>query len=135
MSGWSLEYSFDVDIEHQIMYEKIDGIWKDATATNYHKDFREEVAPLIAKPWAKLVDLRGWRTSYPGMIKIVGDHLKWCKANNMVMSLNILNNTSTFRQLNEMFRYAGTKEISETFRTREEAEKYLQEKWVKKLDQ
>ena len=131
MSGWSLEYSFDVDVANRIIYEKIDGIWKESTAEDYHRDFQEEVKPLIGKPWAKLVDLLGWKTSYPGMVAVVGKHLKWCKANNMVLSLNVLNNPSTFRQLNEMFRFAGTRAISETFRTREEAEKYLKEHWLK----
>jgi hypothetical protein len=130
MSGWSLEYSFDVDVENQVVYEKIDGIWKEETAREYNRDFLEEVEPLLKKPWVKLVDLRGWRTSYPQMVNVIGDHLKWCKAHNMGLSLNVLNNPSTFRQLNEMFRYAGTREMSETFRTFEEAEKFLKENWL-----
>jgi hypothetical protein len=132
MSAWSLEYSFDVDVKNRIIYEKIDGIWKDSTAEDYHRDFKEEVQPLLKKPWAKLVDLRGWKTSYPAMVTVIGEHLKWCKTNNMVLSLNVLNNPSTFRQLNEMFRHARTKDISHTFRTYEEAEKFLKENWLQK---
>ena len=94
------------------------------------RDFLEEVEPLLKKPWVKLVDLRGWRTSYPQMVNVIGDHLKWCKAHNMGLSLNVLNNPSTFRQLNEMFRHAGTREMSETFRTMEEAEKFVKANWL-----
>jgi len=131
MSGWSLQYSFDVDLEHGIIYEKIFGIWKLATAEEYHRDFMEEVQPLIEKPWAKLVDLTSWRTSYPEVIRKIGDHLKWCRLHNMQLSLNVLSNPSTFRQLNQMFASGGTKGQSHTFRTYAEAERYLKENWLK----
>ena len=133
MNSWSLEYSFDVDTERALIVEKIFGIWKMSTAERYHRDFMEEVKPLIERPWAKLVDLSNWRTSYPDVVRKIGDHLKWCRAHNMVISVNVLNNPSTFRQLNQMFAAGGTKDISQTFRSHAEAKKYLQEHWFSKL--
>ena len=129
MTGWSLEYSFDVDVENAIIYEKIFGIWKLSTAESYYEDFKEEVQPLLGKPWAKLVDLTNWKTSYPEVIKKIGEHLEWCRKNGMVLSINVLNNPSTFRQLNEMFVVGNTKNISQIFRTHAEAQKYLEEHW------
>ncbi|MBU0984005.1 MAG: hypothetical protein KKA42_09055 [candidate division Zixibacteria bacterium] len=130
MNLWSAEYSFEVDLKQGVIFEKIYGIWKKTTAEDYHRDFVEAVQPLIAQPWAKLVDLAGWRTSYPDVVKVVGSHLRWCRDNNMALSINVLNNVSTFRQLNEMFSGGGTGALSKTFRTREEAEKFLKENWV-----
>ena len=132
MTGWSLEYSFDVDKEKAVIYEKIHGIWKAETAAKYHEDFMEEVKPLLKSPWVKVVDLTNWRTSYPEVIEMNGQHLEWCLNNNMVMSLNILNNPSTFRQLHQMFKIGGTKDVSHTFRNYAEAEAFLKENWFER---
>lgn len=134
MPSWSLEYSFDVDVDKAIVYEKIHGIWKLDTAIKYHQDFQKEVQPLIAKPWAKLVNLSNWRTSYPQVVSRIGEHLQWCRKHNMVLSINVLNNPSTFRQLNEMFVVGHTKQMSQVFRTQAEAMKYLEEHWFAKLN-
>lgn len=132
MPSWSLEYSFDVDVDKAVIYEKIHGIWKLETAIRYHADFQKEVQPLIVKPWAKLVNLSNWRTSYPQVVAKIGEHLQWCRKHNMALSINVLNNPSTFRQLNEMFAVGHTKPMSQVFRTQEEAMKYLEEHWFAK---
>jgi hypothetical protein len=134
MNSWSMQYSFEVDTERRIICEKIYGIWKPETGEQYHKDFMEAVRPLIDEPWAKLVDLQNWKTSYPQVVDRIGTHLKWCKSHNMVLSVNVLDNPSTYRQLNEMFTAAGTGAISRTFRTREEADKFLEENWYNQPD-
>lgn len=130
MAGWSLEYSFDVDEKNAVIYAKVHGIWKRQTAINYHEDFKEEVAPLIERPWAKLVDLTNWRTSFPDVIAVIGHHMEWSRQHNVALSLYVLNNPSTFRQLHEMFSVGGTKEVSKTFRTFEEAELFLRQNWI-----
>ena len=130
MTGWSLEYSFEVDEENAVIYEQITGLWKKDTALKYHEDFMEEVKPLISKPWSKLVDLRQWKTSYPDIIKVLGEHLDWCKNNNLVLAVNVLNNPSTFRQLNEMFPVGGVEDIEHVFRNMDEAKEYLKENWL-----
>jgi hypothetical protein len=132
MAGWSLEYTFDVDAKRSIIFEKIFGIWKLSTAERYHEDFQDEVRPLLKKPWAKLVDLSNWRTSYPEVVKRIGEHLEWCRKNNMVLSVNVLNNPSTFRQLNEMFVLGGTKKLSQIFRTHSDAQRFLEENWFRR---
>ena len=133
MAQWSLEYSFEVDPESRVIYEKIYGIWRKETAVSYHDDFREAVKPLIGTPWAKLVDLSNWKTSFPDMVQVVARHLRWCRDNGLSLSINIIDNTSTFRQLNEMFTGGGTRDISHTFRTRAEGERFLRVEWIEKL--
>ncbi|MFZ1683960.1 MAG: hypothetical protein WAU88_07480 [Candidatus Zixiibacteriota bacterium] len=132
MSGWALEYSFEVDEKNAIIYAKVFGIWKADTARSYHDDFKTEVEPIVKQPWAKLVDLSNWRTSYPEVIDIIGEHMEWSRLNGVALSLYVLNNPSTFRQLHEMFTAGGTKEISMTFRTHAEAELYLKDNWFDK---
>jgi len=127
MAGWHLEYSIDADAENRVVYEKIFGIWKLETARAYVRDFETEVSEVITKPWAKLVDLINWKAGYPEIIDIIGKHLVWCRKHNMIWSVNIIKNPSTFKQLNQMFSKGGTKNISKTFRSREEGEQFLRE--------
>jgi hypothetical protein len=127
MNQWSFEYSFEVDVKNSVIYEKIYGIWREHTARSYHEDFVREVTPIINRPWAKLIDLTNWKTSSAEVIDIVGDHLAWCIEHNMVASINIINNPVTYGQLMRMFAKGSTKDISQTFRTREEGIKVLQD--------
>ena len=128
MSGWHLEYSIDVDPEICVVYEKIFGVWRISTAESFVKDYEVEVAPLIKKPWVRLCDLTNWKTAYPEVVDIIGKHLVWCKEHNMIWSINIINNPVTYGQLQRMFDKGGTRKISKTFRTRSEADQFLQEK-------
>jgi hypothetical protein len=64
------------------------------------------------------------------MVKVLARHLRWCKEHNLALSVNVLDNSSTFRQLNEMFTSGGTADISVTVRTRLQAERYLREVWI-----
>lgn len=125
MSGWSLEYNIDVDDANHIVYEKVFGVWRVSTAKDFVSDYEEEVAELIQKPWARFCDLSNWKTATPEVIDIIGAHLVWCRKNNLIWSVNIINNPVTYGQLQRMFEKGGTKEISRTFRTRQEGERFL----------
>lgn len=135
MNGWHLEFHIDVDEENQVVYEKIHGIFRPETAASYLKDFEEKVAPIIDKPWVKLIDLTNWKTAHPEGVAIVGKHLDWCRKNNMVWSINIIQNAVTFAQLRKMFAIGGTKKISKTFRTRKEGADFLTEQGFKIREQ
>lgn len=130
MNSWNFEFSFEVDRKNHVIYEKIYGLWKKDTAEEYHREFARAVKPLVRKPWAKLVDLLNWKTSYPEVVTLIGQHLTWCKDNNMYLSINVIDNTSTFRQLSKMFSGGGTEDISRTFRNRSQAEQFLREYWI-----
>ena len=131
MDKWHFEYVLDADVDNGIMYEKIYGVWRVETAENYSKDYKTEAEKLIKKPWAKLIDLSNWKTGSPEVIEKIGQHLEWCRENNMVWSVNIIDNPVTFSQLQKMFARGKTKEISKTFRSRAEGEKFLKEQGFK----
>ena len=86
------------------------------------------VKPLIGKPWARLNDLSNWKTASEEVIDVIGELLQWCIENNMVHSVYIIDNPITYGQLMRMVSRGKARDISKTFRTRKEAEKYLKEK-------
>ena len=131
MDKWHFEYVLDADVENAVMYEKIYGVWRIETAENYNRDYIEEARDLVKKPWAKLIDLSNWKTGSPEVIEKIGEHLEWCRNNNMIWSINIINNPVTYSQLQKMFSKGGTKKISKTFRTRQEAERFLKQQGFK----
>jgi len=132
MASWNLDYAIDVDEENAVVHVKIYGQWQVETARRYHEDFKREVEPLLGRPWARIVDLTNWKTSRNEVTAVIGKHMAWSRENGVALSIYIINNVSTFRQLNEMFVKGGTKRISQTFRTWEEGEQYLQENWLGK---
>ena len=129
MTSWSLEYTIDVDEANAVVYVKVYGQWTAETAYRYHEEFKRDVQPLLGKPWAKLVDLTSWKTSRNEVTSVIGRHMAWLRGNNVALSIYVINNVSTFRQLNEMFIKGGTKDISHTFRTWEEGERFLRANW------
>jgi hypothetical protein len=132
MTSWSLDFTIDVDQENAVVYAKVYGQWTAETAQRYHDDFKKEVQPLLGRPWAKIIDVSNWKTSRNEVTSVIGRHMSWSKANGVALSIYVINNVSTYRQLNEMFAKGGTKEVSQTFRTWEEGEQYLQEHWLSK---
>lgn len=132
MVSWSLEYAIDVDEEHSVVYVKIHGRWRAETAERYHEDFKRDVAPLLGKPWAKLVDLTSWKTSRDEVTVVVGKHLAWSTQNKVNLSLYVIDNPSTYRQLGEMFTKGRAGEGYHTFRTMQQAQAFLKENWLDK---
>jgi hypothetical protein len=132
MASWNLEYTIDVDQENAVVYAKVYGQWKPETAQKYHEDFKKECQPLLGQPWAKIVDVSNWKTSRNEVTTVIGRHMSWSKANGVALSIYVIDNVSTFRQLNEMFVKGGTKGVSHTFRTWAEGEQYLQRHWFDK---
>jgi len=123
----SLNFTIDVDLERNLIIEKIYGTWKRETAMEYHKEFLAVAEPLIGKKWAKIINLVNWKSSYPEMIRVIGEHLKWCHENGMVLSVNVIDNPVTKNQLKKMFAIGGTTAISKIVRSPEDGEKILTE--------
>lgn len=123
----SMNYTVEADIDRKIIREKIYGIWKKETALSYHDDFITEAKPLLNEKWGKIIDLRNWKSSYPEVVDIIGEHLKWCRENGMVLSVNIIDNPVTLSQLKRMFVLGGTEKISKVFNSVEEADRFLKQ--------
>lgn len=121
----NLNYTIEIDTDRKLVLEKIYGIWKKETAEEYYNEFRESVAPLVGKEWAKLINLCNWKSSYPEIVDVIGEHLKWCRENGMVLSVNVIDNPVTIRQLKRMFTVGGIEDISEICKSQAEAERLL----------
>jgi len=124
----SMYYNIDIDEERKIAVSKIYGIWKEETARNYHRDYMEIVKPLLQGKWAKMTNLANWKSSYPEIINIIGQHIKWCNANGAIYHAYAIDNPVTTRQLNQMIEQSGSGETIKLVRTLEEADKFLKEK-------
>ncbi len=123
----NMNFTIETDAKRRVITEKIYGIWKKETAEKYHKEYMEEAKPLLKGKWAKVINLCNWKPSYPEVIDIVSEHLDWCRANGMVLSINIIDNPLTINQLKKMFQGGGTSNISRVVKTAQEGEKILRE--------
>ena len=128
MSDWHFQFNIDIDTVNSIANVKIYGVWREDTAREYAEQFKEEVKVLTGKPWVRLVDLSNWKTASDEVIEVIGELLQWCIDNGIVHSVYIIDNPITYGQLMRMVNEGKAKNITKTFRTRTEAEKYLKEK-------
>lgn len=127
--AFSFDYSIDIDPDKSIVYFKPYGAWKKETAERFRRDFAESISPLLGRPWAKFVDLTKAKTAHDEAVDVMGDHVKWSRTNDAVLAVYVLNNISTYRQLQEALRKGGGHQVTQTFRTMAEAERYLKTNW------
>ena len=125
MSDWSFQFTVDADLDNRVMYAKIFGVWRLETALNYHAAFKDEAAKLPEGEWAKLIDLSNWRMGTPEIIAKIGEHMRWCIANNCVCQVFVVSDPVRYGQLQKMIEKGHAKAKTATFRTRQEAESYL----------
>ena len=125
MNFWHFEYSFDLDEKNRILYGKIYGVWKKATAEAFLEEQKEIVKPIIKKPWAKLIDLSNWKIAHQDVISIIGDLNRWCRENKMEWAVYVINQPAAYSQLMKMFESGQYSDLTQTFRTRAEAENFL----------
>jgi hypothetical protein len=124
-----MHFTIDADVDRSLITSKIYGVWKKETAEDYHAEYKEVAKPILetGKPWAKVVNLSNWKSSYPEMTKVIGEHMRWSSQNGNVLSIYIIDDPITRNQLKKMFQIGSTRKLSKTVRTREEAEKLLVE--------
>jgi hypothetical protein len=70
-------YRFEVFAGTRIFYEVCVGRWSRAFTEKYIARFKEEVAPLLGAPWAKLCDLGGWLSTHPDAVELIMGFLTW----------------------------------------------------------
>ena len=107
------------------MLAKIYGIWKKETAEAYQTEYMETAQPLLGEKWARLTNLSNWKSSYPEIIDILGEHMHWCQENGAVFSVYIIDNPVTHSQLNKMIKKGNVSTITKIFRTYEEGDRFL----------
>jgi len=122
-----MNFTIEADLGRRLIRSKIYGIWKRETAIEYHTEFKKVVEPLLKEKWAKIVNLSNWKTSYPEMIEVIGDHIRWCHDNNAVYSIFIVDNPITTAQLRKMIEKSGYADFCPIFPTMAEGEALLRQ--------
>lgn len=125
--SFSLHFTIDAELDRSLISAKIYGTWKKETAQEYHDEFKKVAEPLLGKKWARVINLSNWKVSYPEIVKIIGDHMRWANQNGNVLAIYIIDDPVKRNQLKKMLSAGGIGSISKTVRTPEEAEKILAE--------
>jgi hypothetical protein len=120
-----MNYTIDIDVDRRIMIAKIYGIWKREIAEEYRQEYVETAEPLLGKPWARLTNLTNWKSSYPDIVEILGEHMRWCLDNGAALSVYIIDNPVTRNQLQRMVESGKAGSITKLFKTFEEGDKFL----------
>ena len=123
----SFNFTIDSDPERKLMQAKIYGIWKKETAVAYHEEYMETAEPFIGKKWAKITNLSNWKSSYPEIVDILGEHMHWCQKNGAIYSVYVIDNPVTHSQLNKMVKKGDVSTITKFFRTPEEGDRFLKQ--------
>ena len=122
----SFHFNNDVDADRKLVTAKIYGIWKEETAREYHDEYMEAVKPLLNKGnWAKLTNLSNWKSSYPEIVEIIGEHMRWCVDNKAEYSVFVIENPTTRSQLKRMIKSGKVEKRSKLFKTLKEADDFL----------
>ena len=124
----SFHYNIDIDTDRKIAISKIYGNWKQETAVEYHEEYKEIVKPLLSGKWAKLTNLANWKSSYPEVIAVLGEHLHWCHENGAVFSVYAIDNPVTTKQLKALIEKSKVADAALIFPTIDEADKFLNSK-------
>lgn len=124
-----LNFNFTIDPvpERKLLISKIYGIWKKETAEEYHEEYTKVVKPFLNDRWAKLTNLNNWKSSYPEIVDVLANHMKWCLDNGAVYSIYVIDNPVTLTQLSKMVKNGHVSSVTKFFKTYEEADRFLRE--------
>lgn len=125
--AFSMNFTIEADVDRRVIFAKIYGIWKKETAEEYHREFMKVVEPLLNDKWSKLINLINWKTSYPEMVAVIGDHIKWSHQNDAIFSVYVVDNPVTRNQLKKMITHSGYEKSCMIFDTMAEGENFLKE--------
>ncbi|SNY54163.1 hypothetical protein SAMN06297280_2586 [Arsukibacterium tuosuense] len=75
--------AFSLSLEQRVLWVRADGIWNDRTANDYVQEFRQLVQPIVAEPWAVVLDIRHWQLSPAGVFSVLNDNTRWCFEHNL----------------------------------------------------
>jgi hypothetical protein len=120
-----MHYNIEVDTERRIVISKIYGVWKKETALSYVEDFKEAVKPLLSDKWSRLINLSNWKSSYPEIVAIINEHVRWSYKNGAEYLAYAIDNPVTVRTLKKMVRVGKAIDSTRMFKTFAEADKFL----------
>lgn len=123
----SMHYNIEIDTERRIVVSKIYGMWKQETALAYVEDYKEAVKPLLGGKWARLINLSNWKSSYPDIVEIINELVRWSYENGAEYLAYAIDNPVLLRTLKKMVKIGRTTDTTKMFKTIEEADQFLKD--------
>lgn len=75
--------AFSLNLEQRVLWVRADGIWNNRTAHDYVTELRQLVQPILAEPWAIVLDIRHWQLSPAEVFSVLNDNTRWCFEHNL----------------------------------------------------
>ncbi len=75
--------AYQLQLMDQVLWVQVFGVSTLLGTEEYIRDFRALVTPLVAKPWAVLLDIRQWQASPAQSLELLKQNSVWAIANNL----------------------------------------------------
>lgn len=75
--------TYQFQLEERVLWVKVFGVSTLLGTEEYVRDFRALVAPVQAKPWAVVLDIRRWQASPAQSLDLLRQHSVWAFAHNL----------------------------------------------------
>jgi hypothetical protein len=124
----NLHFNIEVDMERRLVISKIYGIWKRENALAYVAEYKKAATPLLDGKWARLINLCNWKSSYPEIIEIINEHVRWGYNNGAEYLAYVIDNPVLMKTLKKMTKVGKTANPTRMFKTYEEADRFLRSK-------
>jgi hypothetical protein len=84
------EPAYVLRLEQRTLWVKAIGVWTSRDISEYIRDFRTTVQPVIGAPWALVLDVRQWQTSPKEIFAGVTDNSIWCVKHHLTHVIALL---------------------------------------------
>ena len=75
--------AYQLQLIDQVLWVQVFGVSTVLGAEEYIHDFRATVAPILAKPWAVVLDIRQWQASPAQSLDLLKQNSVWAFAHNL----------------------------------------------------
>jgi hypothetical protein len=120
-------YRFDFMPGARVFYVDCGGRWSRDFTRQYVEDFKRTVAPLLGRPWGKLINIDRWLPTEPDAAEAIIDFLRWAISEQMVRVAYVLSNPSSRLQARRIVETSNADVIAEFFATEEEGIDWLRQ--------
>lgn len=85
-----MKSTYELALQAQVLFVKADGVTTMRDITDYVREFRQLVRPIIEKPWACVLDMRSWQPSPADQFEALRDNTRWCMHHNLTVAVVLL---------------------------------------------
>lgn len=75
--------AYQLQLMDQVLWVQVFGVSSLLGTEEYIRDFRALVAPIVAKPWAVVLDIRQWQASPAQSLDLLKQNSVWAFAHNL----------------------------------------------------